>query len=136
MLRPETPHPRSGSFRQLRTLACILAAASLGACASAGRPARATGPDPNRVVVHNYSLDRVAVYLSRDGGLWRLGDVESLSDGNFQVPRTFTYLDKIYFVARPLAGRSFRSESFLFPGGTTAVWTIETQVAMSHVVLR
>lgn len=136
MLRPKTLSASSGSFRRLRTLACILGAASLGACASAGGAGHSAGPTANRVVVQNYSFERLAVYLSRNGGLWRLGDVESLSDGSFQVPRALMHVDEVHFVARPLGGRPFRSESFAFPTGATAVWTIETQVAMSHVMLR
>lgn len=136
MLTRETPYPRSKSVRQLRALACILAAVSLGACASAGRPDLAASPAASRVVVRNYSLNRVAVYLGRGGSLWRLGDVEAVSDGSFQVPQPLTYPDNVHLVARPLGGRPFRSESFVFPTGTTAVWTIENQVAMSRLMLR
>src|SRR3712207_1187083 len=95
----ETPYPRSSSFRQLRALVCVLAVLSLGACASAGGPHPAARPAASRVVVQNYSLNRVAVYLGRSGSLWRLGDVDGFSDGSFQVPQALTYPDNVYFLA-------------------------------------
>ncbi|MFN2564628.1 MAG: hypothetical protein ABR499_06390 [Gemmatimonadaceae bacterium] len=136
MLTPETPHSRSRSLRQLRTLACMLAAASLGACAPAGRPDSAPRPITSRIIVRNYSMNQVTLYLARSGGRWRLGQLEAFTDGDFTVPRSAVYFDEFYFVARPLAGRPFRSDAFLFPTGATAVWTIGNHVATSHVALR
>jgi hypothetical protein len=45
-------------------------------------------------------------------------------------------VDGVYFVARPLAGKTFLSEPFLLPKGSTAIWTIENRGSLSHVALR
>ncbi len=109
----------------------------------AGKP-RPRGTTPripraaSRVVVRNYSWDHVTLYLARDGvKAVRLGELEAFSDRTFPIPSwALTELNDVHLVARQLAGRSFRSESFIFPTGATAVWTIESQPAMSHVMLR
>jgi hypothetical protein len=141
MLGLETSRPRRAPLAHVcshvRSLACVLAAAALAACAPAGHLESAPSPAANRILVHNQSWARVAVYLARRGDLWRLGELDGLSDGSFSVPRWASAdLDEVYFVARPLAGTSFRSESFSFAGGATAVWTIASQSTMSYVALR
>jgi len=111
MLGPGNPRPRETTARTLRAA--------------------------SRVVVCNYSWDHVTLYLARRGRVWRLGEIDGLSDGSVPLPRwAHTDLDEIHFVARLLAGRSFRSESFSFPSGATAIWTIGNQAAMSYVTVR
>lgn len=91
-----------------------------------------TGRAASRVVVRNYSWDHVTLYLARRGRVWRLGEIEGLSDRSLPLPRlALADLDEIHFVARPLTGRSFRLESFIFPSGATAICTIANQAAMS-----
>ena len=137
MRRSETSRSRRKPFARFRSITCALAAAALGACAPAGRPESGPSPVVSRVLVHNYGWDNVTLYLAQRGTLWRIGDVSGLSDVNLPIPRrVLADLDEVYLVARPIAGRPFRSEPFMFPRGTTAIWTIENPPAMSHVALR
>jgi hypothetical protein len=137
MAGPEILRPGREPLGRVRTLACTLAIAALGACATAGRPEAAPSPIASRVVVRNNSWDHVTLYLGHRGALWRIGDVDGLSDVSFPVPGWLRPdLDDVYFVARPIGGRSFRSEPFAFSRGTTAVWTIGNQAAASYVALR
>ena len=111
MLGPGNPRPRETTARTLRAA--------------------------SRVVVRNYSWDHVTLYLARRGRVSRLGESQGLSDCSLPLPRwAHADLDEIHFVARPLAGPSFRSESFIFPSGATAIWTIANQAAMSFVTVR
>ena len=100
--------------------------------------AAALGNSPSSIVVENNSWDRVTVYVSRGDQLWRLGDVSALAHTEFPVQRLGFLADgrSTFLVAHPLAGRSFRSEQFMFPSGGVAVWTIENQSGLSHVSVR
>ena len=131
---------RATVCRHLALAAMLLGSAGMMACASGGVGARAAaiGSSPSSIVVENNSWDRVIVYISRGDQLWRLGDVGALGRTVFPVHR-FGFLSdgrSTYLVAHPLAGRSFRSEQFMFPSGGVAVWTIENQSGLSHVSLR
>lgn len=138
MLGPTTPrHPRATTIRTLREVACVLVAATLVACAPVAPVERAPSPSSHRVVVRNYGWDNLNLYLARHGVLWHLGEVAGFSHGSFAIPpRALADVDDVYFIARRVAGRPFRSEPFLFPRGSTAVWTIENQPALSYVALR
>jgi hypothetical protein len=132
---------RATMSRHFRSAAILLAVASVAACASAGgvgyRAAQA-GVAPGSIVVENNSWDRVTVYISRGDQLWRLGDVGALARSEFPTQRLGFFADgrNTFLVAHPLAGSSFRSESFMFPSGGTAIWTIENQAGLSHVSVR
>jgi hypothetical protein len=112
----------------------------LGACASSGAVGHAAAASEGAagLVVENNSWNRVTVYISRGGQLWRLGEVNALE--KLQVPPTrigfVTDGRSTFLVAYPLAGDAFRSEPFSFPMGGMAVWTIENQSGLSHVSLR
>jgi hypothetical protein len=137
MVRSEILPAGRRSLGHLRALACVLAATSLTACATAGHSDPAPSPVANRVVVHNYNWDRLTVYIAGRGTSWRLGAIDGLDEATFRVPRAaLASVEDVHLVARPIAGASFRSESFVFPGGTTAVWTVQNQTALSHVILR
>lgn len=131
---------RSSLSRHVALLVMLLSGAGLTACASAGVGARAAaaGVAASSVVVENNSWDRVTVYISRGDQLWRLGDVGALGRTEFPIQRFGFLADgrSTFLVAHPLAGRSFRSEQFMFPTGGVAVWTIENQSGLSHVSLR
>lgn len=125
----------------LTALMVALATAGLLACASTGSVgARAaeSAMGSASIVVENNSWDRVTVYVSRGDQLWRLGDVGALGRTEFPIQRFGFLADgrSTFLVAHPLAGRSFRSEQFMFPSGGVAVWTIENQSGLSHVSLR
>ncbi|HKO15602.1 MAG TPA: hypothetical protein VJU87_05145 [Gemmatimonadaceae bacterium] len=133
---------RAGVGRHLCVIALAASAGLLGACASSGsvgqRAAAAAAGGAGDLVVENNSWDRVTVYLERGGQLWRVGDVGALDKTRFSMKQLGPLVDgrNTYLVAHPIAGSSFRSESFLFPMGSTAVWTIENQSGLSHVVVR
>ena len=127
--------------RHLTTFTVALGMAAAMACASSGSVgARAaqSAVAPSSIVVENNSWDRVTVYVSRGDQLWRLGDVGALGRTEFPIQRFGFLADgrSTFLVAHPLAGRSFRSEQFMFPSGGVAVWTIENQSGLSHVSLR
>lgn len=136
---------------QLRSgvLAILVAAAFMAGCASTG----GFGPNARyadaeeggygsrnmvrHVLVQNHSWNRVTIYITNDAGAQvRLGDVESMDHGAFPVSQITDDGASMHFVARPLAGQLFRSEGFLFPLGTTAIWTIENHTALSSVKVR
>ena len=131
---------RPSAFRQLAVLAIVVGAGITG-CASSGSVgarAAAAAVSPSAVVVENNSWDRVTVYISRGDQLWRLGDVGALGRTEFPMHRLGFLADGrgTFLVAHPLAGRSFRSEQFMFPTGGVAVWTIENQAGLSHISMR
>jgi hypothetical protein len=137
MVGPKTLPPRRRSLGYLRMVASILAFASLAACATPGRSALAPSPAAAQVVVHNYNWDRLTVYLTRRGSSWRLGAIDAFGEAKFVVPHAaLAVAEEVYLVARPIAGRPFRSEAFVFSVGGTADWTIQNQVALSSVMVR
>jgi hypothetical protein len=132
---------RASLSRHLAALAIVAAVAGSTACASSGgvgMRAAAVGSSPSSILVENNSWDRVTVYISRGDQLWRLGDVSALARTEFPIQRLGFLADgrSTFLVAHPLAGRSFRSEQFMFPSGGVAVWTIENQSGLSHVSVR
>lgn len=135
MFALRTPCPRARTARILRVVG-LLAAAALSACASAARSENALSPVTTRLLVRNFSPEHVTLYLAGRGSKWRLGEIAGSGDVTLPVPRwALADIGEVYLVARPLAGRPFRSESFFLPRGGTAIWTIESHPAMSHVVL-
>ena len=135
-------HAQAGAAlrRYLTTFSFALVSVATLACASSGVGMRAaqSANSPASIVVENNSWDRVTVYVSRGDQLWRLGDVGALGRTEFPIQRFGFLTDgrSTYLVAHPLAGRSFRSEQFMFPSGGVAVWTIENQNGLSHVSVR
>ena len=134
-------HAGASLRRYLTTFTLVLGSAATLACASGGgvgMRAAQSANSPASIVVENNSWDRVTVYVSRGDQLWRLGDVGALGRTEFPIQRFGFLADgrSTYLVAHPLAGRSFRSEQFMFPSGGIAVWTIENQNGLSHVSVR
>ena len=129
------------TVRRHLVLLALVGATGTVACASSGSVgsrAAASAMGSASIVVENNSWDRVTVYVSRGDQLWRLGDVGALGRTEFPIQRFGFLADgrSTFLVAHPLAGRSFRSEQFMFPSGGVAVWTIENQSGLSHVSLR
>lgn len=122
-------------------LAAMSACASTGAYAPGARYAQSeayVGQGTRRqVIVENHSWDRVTIYLLTEAGATlRLGDVEAMNRAAFPVGTLSDDGGGMHFVAHPLAGTNFSSEGFLFPNGSTAVWTIENHYALSNVRVR
>ncbi len=89
------------------------------------------------VLVLNNSWNRITVYIRSEAGAQiRLGDVESMNREVFPVKEMADDGNVTTFVAHPLAGQSFTSEQFMFPDGSTAVWTVENHAALSSVKVR
>ena len=127
----------------------VLLLALLGACASSGGATRATqavaeeAADPNdtptSVVVDNRSWDQVTVYLTQGTAVWRLGDVAAMTQRTLPLRHVGIALvgRNVQFIARRLAGPSFRSESFGMSAGMgIPTWTIANQSAFSYVLFR
>lgn len=127
--------------RRVASVMLVAGALGAGACATGGgvgyRAAAADGAS-SAILIENNSWDPVTVYVSRSGQLWRLGDVPALGKIRFSAQRIGFVADggTTYLVARPLAGRTYRSEPFMFPRGGVAVWTIENQTGLSHISVR
>jgi hypothetical protein len=126
--------------RRCATAVAFVAGASMAACATSGSVGQRAAmlETESSVVIQNNSWEYVTVYVQRNGTLWRVGDVEAMGKARFSMARFGFMADggSTSLVARPLAGQAFQSESFIFPVGRTAVWTIENQSAFSHVVVR
>ena len=131
---------RARVCRHIYLVALSAGTVMLGACASSGAVGRAAAASEGSagLVVENNSWNRVTVYISRGGQLWRLGEVNALEKLRVSPNRIGFVADgrSTFLVAYPLAGDSFRSEPFSFPMGGMAVWTIENQSGLSHVSLR
>jgi hypothetical protein len=111
----------------------------LTACASVGGGSHDQAPEePSALFVENRSWSPVTVYLSASGQAMRVGSVDSFSHQSFSLEKYPTALNggDLFLVARPLAGRPFRSESFVYSPGRTTVWTIENQSSLSQLVVR
>jgi hypothetical protein len=80
----------------------------------------------------------MTVYVAGGGGFRRLGDVEGLSERFFSPSKVGALTSDMnaFLVARPLAGRPFRSEPLVFAPGRTLVWTIQNQPALSYLSVR
>jgi hypothetical protein len=134
---------------RLRVLLPILVGVLLTACVSGGVGSRAEGSELSAgeddggeisaaLVVQNRSWKPVTVFVSKNGELRRLGNVDASRQRTFslnQLPFAVDGRDH-YLVARPLAGESFRSEAFAFSLERTTVWTIENKTAMSRLAVR
>jgi hypothetical protein len=145
-------HALSGTWsaivcrERLRVLLPLFAGALLTACVSGGVGSRAEGSElsndgselSDALVVQNRNWKPVTIFMSKNGELRRLGDVEASSGRIFSLAQLPFMADgrDHYLVARPLTGESVRSEAFAFPMGRTTIWTIEKTSAMSRLAVR
>jgi hypothetical protein len=126
----------------LGALLTIIAWTLFTGCASGGASyvdQAAQAPEPSTALfVENNSWSRVTVYLAISGQSTRIGDVESMSRRTFSLEKVSTAQNAsdLYFIARPLAGQPFRSQSFMYSPGRKTVWTIENQSSLSQLVVR
>jgi hypothetical protein len=125
--------PRAGIINLL----CIIA---LAGCASSGAIDNrgASHPEFSGLTIRNNNWSTMTVYLVQGGARVRVGEVNGFTQAFFPAARlgmlaggTGTFL-----VARPLAGRAFRSENLVFAPGRMLVWTIENQPAHSYLSVR
>lgn len=125
--------------KRRRVLLPILAGALLTACASGGTSSRIEGSEPSgTLMVQNRSWKPMTVFVSKNGEVRRLGDVEASSGRVFaldQIPFPVDGRDG-YLLARPMAGAPVRSQAFAFSPGRTTVWTIENASTMTRLVVR
>ena len=127
--------------KSLRTIALIAGLATVPGCASS----RSTLDEPElapastTVTIENQSWDHITVYMVTSAGQRiSLGRVEGNSVATFSA-KTFGALAAgagTHFIARPLAGTAFRSETFMLPHRGRVIWTIQNQRALSQVILR
>ena len=129
--------------RSIRLLAVALFPLGLVACASNAPPAYdvpLTVEDVTTTHVLNTNAYPVTVYLTKAGMRHRLGVVESLSAGLFQVPpQALRGRRDFKLIASPLGPHTtFISETFMLQPGQAASWRLREastpQVANTSVV--
>jgi hypothetical protein len=141
MISASSARLRAGISRHLWVIGLVVGSGMLNACATAGaaRGGIASGIGPSEVVVENNSWSRVTVYAATQGGQpVRLGVVEGFSQATFPARRLNLLMGGggAFLIARPLAGRAFRSETFLPPSNGVVVWRIQNQSAYSYITVR
>jgi hypothetical protein len=125
----------------LHTITLIAALALSSACASSQLEPGELGVAPSitTVRIENNSWDRITVYaMTAAGQRISLGHVDANSSQTFASKslRSLSPGSGTYFIARPLAGDPFRSDTFMLPMNGQVVWTVHNQRALSKVVIR
>jgi hypothetical protein len=94
--------------------------------------------EPAGLVIRNNNWNPMTIYLVQGGARLRVGQVEGFSQEVFPAARLgmLTGGTDTFLVARPLAGRPFRSDNLVFTPGRMLVWTIENQPAHSYLSVR
>ena len=115
--------------RSLRLLAVALFPLGLVACSSHAAPAYhvpVTVDEVTTTHVLNANAFPVTVYLTQAGVQHRLGVVESLSAGLFQVPPQMLRARRDFkLIAAPLGPHpTFVSETFMLQPGQAASWRV------------
>jgi hypothetical protein len=114
--------------------------AMLPACASSDALSDRGSSQPgiSGLIIRNNNWNDMTVYLVQGGARLRVGEVSGFSQEVFPAARLgmLTGGTGAFLVARPLAGRPFRSENLTFTPGRTLVWTIENQPSHSYLSLR
>ncbi|HUP88138.1 MAG TPA: hypothetical protein VM100_02185 [Longimicrobiales bacterium] len=123
-----------------RIFVAATAAVLLGACAPATEQAINNLParPKTQLVVQNKNWMEVAVYLVRSGSRTRLGNVASMSKGQFNIPESYVLgVSDIQVQADPVgSNRTFVSAPIqVFPGARVEL-TIENSVQLSSFAVR
>lgn len=114
----------------------ILGVAALAACASPAGREHAPSPITGRVVVHNHTGTDFVLYLARPGRVAHLGAVGARADADLPVPaQAHPGAGEFWLIAWQVGGPLFSSESFPFPQGVIAEWTIGIPAASTYAVL-
>ena len=132
---------RSSARHRVRATAVIAGIALLPACATSRSAHDESAPPPatTTVTIENQSWDHISVYMvTAAGQRIGLGRVEGNSVTTFSAKTVgaLTAGSGTYFIARPLAGKTFRSETFTLPFRGRVIWTIQNQRSLSQVILR
>jgi hypothetical protein len=131
--------PRAAINHRLRLVALVGGIAMLG-CATSGSMSERGAPnlEPSGLIVRNNNWNSMTVYLVQGGARVRVGEVNGFSQEVFPTSRLgmLTGGTGTFLVARPFAGRPFRSETLVFTPGRMLVWTIENQPAHSYLSVR
>lgn len=131
---------RAAISTRLSIAALVGGIATLGGCATSGGMKGQVAPNlqPTSLIVQNNNWNNMTVYVVQGGERRRVGDVNGFSVAVFPANRlgSFGGPGGTFLVARPLAGRAFRSEPLVFTPGRTLIWTIENQPAYSHLSVR
>jgi hypothetical protein len=127
---------RCGARVRARALG-ILGIAALAACAARPDVDPAPSPVTRHVVVHNRTGHELMLYLARPGRVSLLGEVGALADASLAVPAQAhpEAANDVWLIAWKLGGPFFKSESFPFPRGLTAEWTIGRPAALTYAAL-
>lgn len=131
---------RAAISKRLCIVALVSGIATLGGCATSGGMAERRAPslEPGALIVQNNNWNNMTVYVAQGGDFRRIGEVNGFSTAVFPPTRlgSFGGPGGTFLIARPLAGRAFRSEPLVFSPGRTVIWTIENQPLHSHLSVR
>ena len=124
-------HPRS--VRQ--ALLALVTAAACSSCASL-RGASVPEDDSDAVtlaIVNHHQLN-VVVYNVAEGHRDRIGEVVAVSSGSFKLHLRHMSGGEIRLYADPIGSSLSATSEILHPSaGDTVTWTLETDLARSHV---
>jgi hypothetical protein len=130
------------------TLVCLVVAGTLGSgCGVVKglvRPPAAvdsiTGDSVPQFVelqVDNHNWSDVTVYLVRSGNRTRLGTVGTARSGEFRVPASYAATSRLSLLVTPIGSPTrFESERFSVQPGQRVIWTIESSLKRSSLMIR
>jgi len=135
----------------LKTLAAAVAASlTLGACAAGGkatgsmrlpdgptaRPAASAAATPATLKVSNYNWMDVVVYAVQGGTRVRLGQVTTMSTGNFRIPTRMTNngVETVRLMVDPVGStEGWQSEGISVRAGQQVQFNVQNSLAFSSV---
>lgn len=122
--------------RHLRT--ALLAAAALATAGCyAHHGAGFVQPPPVVVDIVNHNTLDINVYTVHSGMRMRLGTVNGLTSGHFQVAANQFGDGSLQLYASPIGGsRGFLSETVYVTPGLLVIWTLESVLPQSSLVVR
>jgi hypothetical protein len=133
------PVPRTPVlWQRLASVAALLFVVTLSAC-SLFR-SQTHGDDDTDIVtitVVNHNTLDVTLYNVRQGRRERLGDVTAAMSNSFKLPLRRLPGNELQLYADPIgSNRGVTSEVLRLSPGDVVEWTLETDLARSHVMIR
>lgn len=123
--------------RRFRTALLMVAAAAASAGCYAHHGAGWVQPAPVSVDVVNHNTLDINVYTVHSGMRIRLGTVNGLTNGHFQVQANQFGDGSLQLYASPIGGaRGYLSETVYVTPGLIVTWTLEQVLSQSALVVR
>ena len=134
-----SPPPRAPiPWKRLTGVVALLLVMTLAACSVFRSQSR--GNDDEDVVtitVVNHNTLDVTLYNVRQGRRERLGDVTAAMSNSFKLPLRRLPGNELQLYADPIgSNRGVTSEVLHLSAGDIVEWTLETDLARSHVMIR